>query len=99
VAFFKKIQDGGCFFENLRVFPTIDFWRFFWTCSGGPVKYVPKEKCCHLIFLFWAKFWLNMTVLLKFLHSQNQATRNFDYFEKLVAWFFFNSFALDAPQT
>jgi len=50
-------------FENLRVFPTIDFWRFFWTCPGGPVEHVPEGKCYHLFFfLFWAKFWLNMTV-------------------------------------
>jgi len=54
-GFFQKIKDGGRFFENLRVFPTIDFWRFFWTCSGGVVEHVPEEKRCHLFFSFFGQ--------------------------------------------
>ena len=54
MAFFKKIQDGGCFFENLRVFPTIDFWRFFWTGSEGVVEHVPEKKS-DLIFSFFGQ--------------------------------------------
>jgi len=44
VAFFKKSKLADVFFENLWVFPTIDFYRFFWTCSGGVVEHVPEEK-------------------------------------------------------
>jgi len=49
---FSKNPRGRTFFENLKVFPTIDFWRFFWTCSGGVVEHVLEEKCRHLIFSF-----------------------------------------------
>ena len=43
------------YFQNLRVFPTLDFWRFPWTCSGGSKEHVPEEKYSHLnLFLYWA---------------------------------------------
>jgi len=63
---FSKKSKMADVFENLRVFPTIDFWRFLWTCSGDVVEHVPEEKRCHFFFLFSAKFWLNMTVLYSY---------------------------------
>jgi len=71
---FSKNPKWRTFLENLRVFPTVDFWRFFWTCSGGVAEHIPEEKS-HLLFFFLANFWLNMRVLIRLHDSQAEQSK------------------------
>jgi len=48
---FTKNSRWRTFFENLRVFPTIDFFgNFLDMFKRSRIEHVPEEKCCHLFF-------------------------------------------------